>query len=316
MRILSTKHPEGRPSTSLWECQPDGRSQYTRDLRGSGGPPARLLLQPHVRTPWKHRASPSTYSPAGVILSEILLKRPTTPRPSEGTLGCPLNPTDRRGHGCCSQRATCGCHYPGRRGALRLGVPSGLRPQELRLHPTSTDTHPNGWNPGPQLPGADCSRRAFPEYTLPLPPTQKSIYHFMCFVFIPDTIEFFTLSPHVYVYKSPTCNKGLMKKKSECLSVLSNSWKSHGLFSPGSSPGQNTGVGSFFPSPGDLPNPGIELWSPALQADSLPSELLGKPLDCKEIQPDQPKGDQSCIFIGTIDAEAEIAILWLPDAMI
>ena len=26
-------------------------------------------------------------------------------------------------------------------------------------------------------------------------------------------------------------------------------------------------------SPGDLPNPGIELWSPALQADSLPSEL-------------------------------------------
>ena len=31
-----------------------------------------------------------------------------------------------------------------------------------------------------------------------------------------------------------------------------------------------------FPSPGDLPNPGIKLWSPALQADSLPPELLGK----------------------------------------
>ena len=28
-----------------------------------------------------------------------------------------------------------------------------------------------------------------------------------------------------------------------------------------------------FPSPGDLPNPGIEPWSPALQADSLPTEL-------------------------------------------
>ena len=32
-----------------------------------------------------------------------------------------------------------------------------------------------------------------------------------------------------------------------------------------------------FPSPGDLPNPGIEPGSPALQADSLPSEALGKP---------------------------------------
>ena len=30
-------------------------------------------------------------------------------------------------------------------------------------------------------------------------------------------------------------------------------------------------------SPVDLPNPGIELGSPALQADSLPAELLGKP---------------------------------------
>ena len=33
-----------------------------------------------------------------------------------------------------------------------------------------------------------------------------------------------------------------------------------------------------FPSPGDLPNPGIEPRSPALQADSLPTELWGKPL--------------------------------------
>ena len=32
-----------------------------------------------------------------------------------------------------------------------------------------------------------------------------------------------------------------------------------------------------FPSPGDLPNPGIKHRSPALQADSLPSELPGKP---------------------------------------
>ena len=32
-----------------------------------------------------------------------------------------------------------------------------------------------------------------------------------------------------------------------------------------------------FPSPGDLPDPGIEAGSPALQADSLPSESPGKP---------------------------------------
>ena len=39
-----------------------------------------------------------------------------------------------------------------------------------------------------------------------------------------------------------------------------------------------------FPSPGDLPNPGIEPWSPILQADALPSEPPGKlklwPVDC------------------------------------
>ena len=34
-----------------------------------------------------------------------------------------------------------------------------------------------------------------------------------------------------------------------------------------------------FPSPGDLPDPGIKPGSPALQSDALPSELLGKPND-------------------------------------
>ena len=33
-----------------------------------------------------------------------------------------------------------------------------------------------------------------------------------------------------------------------------------------------------FPSPGDLPNPGVEIGSPTLQADSLPTELPGNPL--------------------------------------
>ena len=35
--------------------------------------------------------------------------------------------------------------------------------------------------------------------------------------------------------------------------------------------------GWLFPSPGDLPNPGIELGSPALQVDSFPAEPQGKP---------------------------------------
>ena len=38
------------------------------------------------------------------------------------------------------------------------------------------------------------------------------------------------------------------------------------------------------------------------------------PLDCKEIQPVHPKGNQSWIFIGKTDAEAEAPILWPPDA--
>ena len=38
------------------------------------------------------------------------------------------------------------------------------------------------------------------------------------------------------------------------------------------------------------------------------------PLDCKDIQPVNPKGDQYWIFIGRTDAEAEAPILWPPDA--
>ena len=46
----------------------------------------------------------------------------------------------------------------------------------------------------------------------------------------------------------------------------------------GGSLGKNTGVGCQCPPPGDLPNPGIDPRSPALQTDSLPSEPLGKAL--------------------------------------
>ena len=43
-------------------------------------------------------------------------------------------------------------------------------------------------------------------------------------------------------------------------------------------------------------------------------KTLESPLDCKEIQPVHPKGNQSWIFIGRIDAETETPILWPPDA--
>ena len=50
---------------------------------------------------------------------------------------------------------------------------------------------------------------------------------------------------------------------------------------------------------------GFELWC---------WRTLESPLDCKEIQPVHPKGNQSWVFIGRIDIEAETPILWPPDA--
>ena len=42
-------------------------------------------------------------------------------------------------------------------------------------------------------------------------------------------------------------------------------------------------------------------------------KTLESPLDCKKIQPVHPKGNQTWIFIGRTDAEAETPILWPPD---
>ena len=43
-------------------------------------------------------------------------------------------------------------------------------------------------------------------------------------------------------------------------------------------------------------------------------KTLESPFDCKEIQPVHRKGDQSWVFIGRTDVEAETLILWPPDA--
>ena len=45
-------------------------------------------------------------------------------------------------------------------------------------------------------------------------------------------------------------------------------------------------------------------------------KTLGSPLDCKEIQPVHPKADQSWVFIGRTDVEADTPILWPSDALI
>ena len=65
-------------------------------------------------------------------------------------------------------------------------------------------------------------------------------------------------------------------------SVMSGSATPRNCSPPGSSicedsPGKNTRMGCHCPPPGDLPSPGIEPRSPALQADSLPSKPPGKP---------------------------------------
>ena len=50
------------------------------------------------------------------------------------------------------------------------------------------------------------------------------------------------------------------------------------------------------------------LWTAVLE------KTLESPLDCKEIQPVLPKGDQSWVFFGRNDAEAETPVLWPPHA--
>ena len=52
----------------------------------------------------------------------------------------------------------------------------------------------------------------------------------------------------------------------------------------------------------------IDIWTVVLE------KTLEHPLDCQEIQPVHPKGDQSWMFIGRTDVEAETPILWPPDA--
>ena len=66
---------------------------------------------------------------------------------------------------------------------------------------------------------------------------------------------------------------------SESGSVVSDSLRPQGLYSPQNSPGQNTGVGSCSLLQGICPTL-VKLKSPTLQVDSLPAEPSGKPQEC------------------------------------
>ena len=59
-----------------------------------------------------------------------------------------------------------------------------------------------------------------------------------------------------------------------------------------------------------------ESWAPKNLCFStvVLEKTLESPLDCKEIQPVHPKGDQSWVFIGRTDVQAETPILWPSDA--
>ena len=61
---------------------------------------------------------------------------------------------------------------------------------------------------------------------------------------------------------------------------------------------------------------GCESWTmkKAEHQRTVVLKTLKSPLDCKEIQPVHPKGDESWVFIGRTDAEAETPMLWPPHA--
>ena len=81
---------------------------------------------------------------------------------------------------------------------------------------------------------------------------------------------------------SHTCS--MCEKMKVSYSVVSNSLGPHGLqptrlLHPWDFPGKSTGEGYHFLLQGNLPEPGIKPRSPALQAEALPSEPPGKPLE-------------------------------------
>ena len=98
-------------------------------------------------------------------------------------------------------------------------------------------------------------------------------------------------------------------------SAVSDSLWPHGLqptrlLRPWDFPGKSTGVGCHFLL-GHKESWVLKNWCFWIV---VLEKTLESPLDCKEIPPVNPKGNQSRMFTGRTDAEAETPILWPPDA--
>ena len=82
------------------------------------------------------------------------------------------------------------------------------------------------------------------------------------------SLQAYSLGKRVYSFFPPS--------ESESRSVMSNSLRPYGLYSPWNSPGQKTGVGSLFLLQGIFPTQGPNPGPPTLWTDSLPAEPQGK----------------------------------------
>ena len=86
------------------------------------------------------------------------------------------------------------------------------------------------------------------------------------------------------IWKSENCLlEPKVRSESETHSVVPNSLPTPGTIQSMESSSPESWSGELFPSPGDLPTPGIKPRSPPMQADSLPDEPQGKPKISKDI---------------------------------
>ena len=69
-------------------------------------------------------------------------------------------------------------------------------------------------------------------------------------------------------------------------------------------------INSAYSLKGLMLNPKLQYFGYLIQRASSVEKTLESPWDCKEIQPVHPEGDQSWVFIGGTDAEAETPIVW------
>ena len=100
-------------------------------------------------------------------------------------------------------------------------------------------------------------------------PTQGSNLHFLCLL---QRQEGFYITSGTW--ESPAST---VERESESRQVVSDSLRLNGLLQSMEFSRPEYWSGQPFPSPADLPNPGIKPRSPALKASSLPAELQGKP---------------------------------------